>query len=237
MTAKVHAAVVFDVDGPLLDLSAPEEDAFFEPFERLYGLTGLSRDWDSYRVRNDEDIIAEILQDHFGHPPTRRHVEKVFDLYGEVLAEGFASGRLRPHPVPGAGELLDRLAAVPGLALGMATANLRRAAEIRLRAAGLWERVRHHPGAADGGGAKREVLTRVIAGLGLPGNRIVFIGDNLNDLEAARANGTHFIGFHWQEARRERLARHGARHLSGDHAETFRLVSAFLGLAGETGAA
>ncbi len=71
MTGAHQTAVVFDVDGPLLDLTRPEEDAFFVPFERLYGLTGLSRDWDSYRTRNDEDIIREILENHLGRAPRK----------------------------------------------------------------------------------------------------------------------------------------------------------------------
>jgi len=58
------AAVIFDVDGVLLELTRPEEDAFFVPFERRYGLKGLSRDWNSYAIRNDENIIAEILSRH-----------------------------------------------------------------------------------------------------------------------------------------------------------------------------
>ncbi len=236
MTARPGAAVIFDVDGPLLHLTRAEEDAFFQPFEQLYGLTDLSRDWDSYRVRNDEEIITEILENHLGTVPPGE-VEKVSALYGKVLEDGFACGRLTVAPVPGAGELLARLAGLDGVALGMATANLRRAAEIRLIAAGLWEHVRAHPGAADGGGAKREVLARVIAGLGLPAERIVFIGDNLNDLDAGTANKTHFIGFHWEAARRQRLAEHGAEHVSGDHEQTFRLIAQFLGLADRQGAA
>ena len=237
MTQDRRAAVIFDVDGPLLELTAPEEDAFFVPFERLYGLTGLSRDWDSYQVRNDEDIIAEILERHLGAPAPHREVQRVVDLYGEVLEDGFASGRLKATTVPGADYLLARLGSLPELALGMATANLRRAAEIRLAAAGLWDSVRHHPGAADGGGAKRDVLARVIAGLGLVPDRIVFIGDNLNDLDAGQANGTHFIGFHREEARRERLSAHGATHVSGDHDATFRLIGQILGLARHQGTA
>jgi len=154
-----------------------------------------------------------------------------------VLSEGFASGRLRASAVRGADALLDRLAGLPGMALGMATANLRRAAELRLRAAGLWDPLSRYPGAADGGGAKREVLARVIADLDLPPERIVFIGDNLNDVEAGSANGTHFIGFHWQEARRRRLSDNGARHVSGDHEETYRLIVRLLGLARRQGAA
>jgi phosphoglycolate phosphatase-like HAD superfamily hydrolase len=236
MTARLEVAVIFDVDGPLLDLTRAEEDAFFAPFEQLYGLTGLSRDWDSYRTRNDEDIITEILETHLGRVPPGE-VQKVTALYGRVLEDGFASGRLKVSAVPGAAELLARLAELDGVALGMATANLRRAAEIRLSEAGLWGHVKAHPGAADGGGAKREVLARVIAGLGLPADRIVFVGDNLNDLDAGTVNGTHFIGFHWTEARRQRLSQHGAEHVSGDHEETFRLIAQFLGLARQSGAA
>lgn len=61
------AAVIFDVDGVLLELASAEEDAFFVPFEQRYGLKGLSRDWNSYAVRNDENIIAEILASHLSN--------------------------------------------------------------------------------------------------------------------------------------------------------------------------
>ena len=63
----MNGAVIFDVDGVLLDLTAAEEDVFFRAFEQRYGRTGLSRCWDSYQVRNDEHIIAEIL-DRTGLP-------------------------------------------------------------------------------------------------------------------------------------------------------------------------
>jgi FMN phosphatase YigB (HAD superfamily) len=56
------AAVIFDADGVFLELTSVEEDAFFVPFEDRYGLKNLSRDWNSYAIRNDENIIAEILQ-------------------------------------------------------------------------------------------------------------------------------------------------------------------------------
>ena len=231
MTEPTHsAAVIFDVDGPLLDLTGPEEDAFFVPFERLYGLTGLSRDWDSYRVRNDEDILREILERHHGRPATEAELAEIAAEYARELADGFRDGRLAVTPIPGAAALIDALRLMPGLALGIATANLRSAAEIRLREAGLWEPLSAWPGTADGGGPKRDVLARVMAGLRLPPERVVFIGDNLNDLDAGLANRTHFIGFHIDEPRRRRLADHGARHVAGDHADTFGLIRAMLSL-------
>ncbi len=224
------AAVIFDVDGPLLDLTPDEEQAFFAPFEILHGLTGLSNDWDSYRIRNDEEIIAEILHRHFGRPATPDEMDAVRQTYAAHLEQGYATGRLKVSPIPGALELLQRLAARKDIALGTATANLLHAARVRLQAAHMWPHVCGHPGAADGGGAKRDVLARVIAGLDLPKDRIVFLGDNLNDLDAGIANNVHFIGFHVAPDRRERLLKAGAQHVAGEHLETWRLVCELLAL-------
>jgi len=227
----VNSAVIFDVDGVLLELTATEEDAFFLPFERRYGLTGLSRDWDSYRVRNDREIIHEILENHLGTAFAPHHYDEVQSAYDRILTGGFASGELKITPIPGAGQLLKTLSRIDGLALGTATANIRRAAEIRLREAGFWDHVSRYPGAADEGGHKHQVLARVIADMNLPPERVVYIGDNLNDLEAGKVNGTHFIGFHVGEAKRQRLLDHGARHVTGDHGETLALIRQMLNIA------
>lgn len=227
--AATHSAVIFDVDGPLLDLLPAEEEAFFAPFRILHGLTGLSNDWDSYRTRNDEDIIVEILETHFGRAPDAAEVGAITAKYAEVLDAGYASGDLQVAAIPGALALLQALSDTGGIALGTATANVLHAARTRLEHAGLWEFVRHHPGAADGGGAKSEVLARVIDGLDVPRERIVFIGDNLNDLEAGRVNDVQFVGFHVAEDRRRRLLDHGAGIVFGDHRQTHEYIIGLLG--------
>jgi HAD superfamily hydrolase (TIGR01549 family) len=211
-------AVIFDVDGVLLDLTAPEESAFFLAFERLHGITGLSPDWDSYRVRNDEHIIAEILERH-GLPESAH--EAIVAEYLAILSQGLSSQTLRAVAIPGAREMLDALAS---FRLGIATANLLSAATLRLTFTGLWEPVSSLAFGAEGSGHKRETVARAIAATGLPKDRIVYIGDNLNDVDAGLSNGVHFIGFAQEEARRERLKAAGARHLSGDHATTLKLI-------------
>src|SRR6266540_7089479 len=105
-----EAAVIFDVDGVLLHLTPEEEDAFFWPFEQLHGLTGLSRDWDSYRIRNDEDIIAEILENHMRRKPTDAEHEAIVEAYLQRWKEELATARLAPIAIPGARELLADLA-------------------------------------------------------------------------------------------------------------------------------
>lgn len=217
------SAIIFDVDGVLLDLTAPEEDAFFEVFRRRYGLTGLSRDWDSYRIRNDEQIIAEILERH-GLPEQDR--EAVAADYIALLEQGLRDGALRSVPVPGAADLLRALST---RGLGIATANLLAAARLRLASQSLWDPVSTFAFGAEGSGHKRETVARAIAATGLPKHRIVYVGDNLNDVDAGLSNCVHFIGFSADPARRDRLAEAGAPHLAAHHGETRALVEALLG--------
>ena len=230
MSLPHNCAVIFDVDGPLLHLGTQEEDAFFAPLEKLFGITGLSRDWDSYDVRNDHDIIHQVLRGHFGDAFERAHYDAYVAAYDAELKAGFSSGQLEVSIVPKAPDMVAALANQPGLALGIATANLRCAAETRLREAGLWSHLSAFPGTADKSGHKYEVLARVIADLELPADRIVFIGDNLNDLDAGRRNGTHFIGFHVHRERQQRLSDNGADHVTGDHDQTLALIRSMLKL-------
>lgn len=216
-------AVIFDVDGVLLELTQAEEDAFFLPFERRYGLTGLSRDWDNYAIRNDVDIVEEILA-HNGLAASAR--DAVLGDYVEILGRGIDEGSLSPVIIPGARQLLDSLA--PRAALGIATANMVAAARLRLEATGLWNAVARHPFGADGGGHKRHILARAIAATGLPKHRIVYVGDNRNDVEAGLANGVHFIGFSRDAERRKRLAAAGATLTGADHQATLRLIRQIL---------
>ena len=215
----VDAAVIFDVDGVLLELTSAEEDAFFTPFERRYGLKDLSRDWNSYVVRNDENIIAEILQRH--GIPARQRAEVVAD-YLDVLKLRLSNRTIETRAIPGAATLLENLHGA--FQTGIATANLLSAAELRLQHAGLWDHVSALAFGAEGGGHKREILARVMSSTRLPRNRIVYVGDNLNDVEAGLSNEVHFIGFNTSSDRLIELKRAGASHTSNNHLDTWRLI-------------
>ena len=213
------AAVIFDVDGVLLELTSAEEDAFFVPFEQRYGLKNLSRDWNSYAIRNDESIIAEILARH-GISANER-AEVIAD-YLDVLKLRLSNGIIETVPVPGARELLEKLHSTTQL--GIATANFRSAAKLRLNSQSIWHYVSSHAAGAEGGGHKREILARAIASTHLPRDRIIYVGDNLNDVEAGLANDVHFIGFSTSKTRLANLSRAGARYNSSNHRKTCDLI-------------
>jgi phosphoglycolate phosphatase-like HAD superfamily hydrolase len=219
---RFSAAVILDVDGVLLDLTPEEEDAFFWAFARLHRLNGLSRDWDSYRIRNDVEIITEILETHFGRLPSPAEHQAVIQAYLSHLASGIDAKRLKPSAIAGAAGLLGDLDGE--LKLGIATANLLEAATLRLAACEMWEPVKTCAFGANGGGAKRQILARAMARLALPPDRIVFIGDNLNDVEAGLANGVHFIGFSQDPAKCRRLVDAGAERVCNHHRDTLKHI-------------
>jgi HAD superfamily hydrolase (TIGR01549 family) len=215
--------IIFDVDGVLLELSSAEEDVFFAALAPYVGGTSLSRNWNSYRIRNDENIIAEVLERH-GHP--RDLTARVIADYLTKLDHAIGVGEVTPTPISGAAELLAALA--PTCRLGIATANLRTAAELRLRAVGLWHPVSELAIGADGGGHKHEILGRALAACATTNAPIIYIGDNLNDLIAAQTHDLPFIGFSTDPKRRDMLVAAGAHHTATDHQETYRLIKHLL---------
>src|SRR3954454_5003069 len=116
-------AVIFDVDVVLLHRSPAEDNGFFELFCATYGLTGLSRDWNAYKIRNDLHIVQEIIETHLGRAPTSQEVEAWRRRYLEIIEDWMARGVFAVEPVAGAVELLRDLSRC-GTLIGIATANI-----------------------------------------------------------------------------------------------------------------
>ncbi|MGI9373306.1 MAG: HAD family hydrolase [Hyphomicrobiales bacterium] len=226
-------AIIFDIDGVLLHLTEAEENVFFQALEDVHGITGASRDWNSYKVRNDIEIIEELVESHYGRTPTPQDVRRVADRYRALLDIGLKSGALEVHKIEGIEPVLLELGWRDGVILGVATANLKVAADLRLKEAGLkdWISI---GGYADGRGPKSEILRQVIArlrddaGKPIPKERIVFLGDNPNDVRAGVENGVHFIGFAVNDAQDKLLRDAGAQTILSDHLETLRTIDKLL---------
>jgi phosphoglycolate phosphatase-like HAD superfamily hydrolase len=221
--SRADWAIIFDVDGVLLELTRDEEELFFEPFRSRCDVTKLSRDWNSYQIRNDEDIIKELVGRHQLHPSETKTITAEYLM---LLEDRLHTGQLQSQVISGASGMLNKFKS--RARLGIATANFRRAAELRLKQTGLWDHVSGLAHGADGGGHKSAILARAIKSSGLSPQRIIFIGDNVNDVVAGLENGVHFIGFSESAERREKLAAHGARNLSGSHAQTETLLEQLL---------
>jgi HAD superfamily hydrolase (TIGR01549 family) len=215
-------AVIFDVDGVLLELTRDEEEVFFTALSKFVPTENLSRDWNSYRIRNDEDIITEILERN-GLPLTYK--TNIMNHYVNSL-QAALQNTLQSVEIEGARQLLQNVS--KSLTLGIATANLHDAAALRLQQTGLWPYVADHAEGADGGGHKSVILARLLHRIKKPGSQVIYIGDNINDVEAGLENGVHFIGFSTDTNRRAVLQSHGAKHICANHSETFTLLKALM---------
>jgi beta-phosphoglucomutase-like phosphatase (HAD superfamily) len=212
-------AIIFDVDGVLLELTRDEEEIFFTALSKFVSTQNLSRDWNSYKIRNDEDIITEILERNC--LPAEKKSEVILH-YINLLEQS----PVRALAIEGAAQLLEASAALAKI--GIATANLLAAAKHRLRQTGFWNAVKNHAQGADGGGHKTAILGRAISQLNMKPERIVYVGDNLNDVTAGLSHGVHFIGFSSDPARCHVLRDAGARYISRNHSETLALINRLL---------
>lgn len=212
-------AIIFDVDGVLLELTHDEEELFFEPFAAYLDHTKLRRDWNSYTIRNDEDIIKEILS---ANDLPLDLAPKIISEYLTSLRDSLARREIISKPISGTSMLLHDFSKLAQL--GIATANLREAAVLRLQQVDMWHAVKDYAFGADGGGAKSAILERAITALNRPKNQIIFIGDNVNDVQAGLQNGVHFIAFSNHEKRLALLAQAGANACAKSHDETARII-------------
>ncbi len=179
-------AILFDMDGTLIDSSAAVPDAFIKTVAE-FGLT----------IQTREEIVAlyhigppKVL---FSHLLERPAEEAVIDAYHRNLA--VEAQHVQPYD--GIVELLDTLQ--PQVKLGVYTGGSRGAAEILLGNTGLidyfdvyvgGDEVEHHKPAPDG-------LFKAFNVLALNSNDGVYIGDSPYDIEAARRAGAMPIGAGW----------------------------------------
>jgi HAD superfamily hydrolase (TIGR01549 family) len=216
-------AVIFDVDGVLLELTPAEEELFFIPFASRCDASKLSRDWNSYRVRNDEEIVAEIVE-RLGLPEAEK--KNIQTEYLSLLREQLDKKLISSSAIKDATAILN--ACSNFAMLGIATANFREAAKLRLENVGLWHHISGCAYGADGGGHKHEILKRALQSITLPKSNIIYVGDNINDVEAGLTNGVRFIGFSENTDRLKTLQSHGAQFLAQNHEQTLAIINSFL---------
>jgi len=131
--------LLFDVDGTLILSSGAGMRAFHRAFQQVYQVV-VDREVIRPDGKTDPWIAREMLA-HFGLEKrwSEQTRDALFSAYLEMLEVEMslvaASGAL--HVLPGVVNLLDILAHQPDFALGLATGNLERGSQIKLRHAGL----------------------------------------------------------------------------------------------------
>jgi phosphoglycolate phosphatase len=187
-----RALVLFDIDGTLMRGAGPHhKNALIEGIRKV---TGIETDLDGVATSGslDRDLITYML--HVRGHSQRRTRAALRDIMQacEVAYAADCAADLTPAVCTGVRELLQQLAEA-GAAVGLVTGNLTEIGWRKVELAGL--RQYFSVGAFAQDGTSRIRLARIAwqrarkAGFIEANARTSLIGDHMNDIEAAKANG------------------------------------------------
>jgi phosphoglycolate phosphatase len=220
-------AVLFDVDGTLLDTGGAGAVSWRWAFERLLGHPvdiGLYTD----AGMTDPVVARKTFEADTGRPPTTRELARLMALYLTVLPDNVASSK-DYKVLPGVPELLPRLCE-QGVLLGLTSGAVEAAAHIKLGRA----RLNHYFtfGGYGSDSADRTALTRraheraqELAGCTLSPERVFVVGDTPLDVAAAQGAGLVSVGVATHHFDRAALEAAGADHVLDDLTHPFPTVA------------
>jgi len=198
--------VLFDIDGTLVRTGGAGKAAMEEALRTVFGLSEV-KDGVPYAGRTDRAIARDLLLLH-GIPPQEENIACLQEAYLELLPEML---RQRGGTIcPAVPEVLERLAATPGVLLGLLTGNIRLGAKCKLEHFGLWSYFAGG-GFGDEFDDRDDVARTALQNLGIaadqncgPSRCIWVVGDTPLDIRCARAIGAQAVavatGWHSLEA-------------------------------------
>jgi HAD superfamily hydrolase (TIGR01509 family) len=204
------AAVVFDLDGTLVDTVETRIAAWLRTFDE-FGIPA-DRAEVAKLIGSDGRRLARIVAEAAGEAIDADRAEEIDRRAGEVFSELNTD----PKPLPGTGELLRALDE-RGLPWAIATSSRPEQVEASIKALGLSRR----PTIIDGSQVERakpapDLLLFAARELRVEPAQTWYVGDAIWDMQAARAAGMPAIGVASGSATAEELEEAGA-WLTVDH--------------------
>lgn len=219
--------ILFDIDGTLV-WGGPAKGAFRSALIETYGTTG-DLNGVSFAGRTDPQIARDLLtRAGFTDAEVEEGFPGLWERYLAHLEVGLVDEPLTV--LPGVRQLLDALAAVEGVALGLLTGNIVGGAELKLGSAGLWD----HFGIGGFGSDHEErdelpaiALERARArwGSSLSAENTIIVGDTPRDIACGRVGGTRTLAVATGTFTRAELEPHRPDHLLEDLSATMEVVS------------
>ncbi len=211
--------VMFDIDGTLTETMKVDAECYVQSLAEVCGFTDIETDWSSYRHATDSGIFHEIHLARTGRTPSVAEVSRFRQHFIELLTQ--ASSKAAFTPIPGARQMLSRLAASAEHRVSLATGAWRDSARLKMASAGMC--FDDHPAASADDAFDRESIMklsmqRAVERYGGPFASTVYIGDAVWDARACRALGIPFIGI-GSGVRAARLASEGAIRVFPDFSD------------------
>jgi phosphoglycolate phosphatase len=223
----VRRLILFDIDGTLVS-GGPAKHAFEAAMVETYGTMG-DVTAVSFAGKTDPQIARELLTAvGFEREGIDAGLAELWERYVAHLEARLGNRPMRV--LPGVLELLDALAEVEGVGLGLLTGNIARGAELKLGSAGLWERFRIGGFGSDH--EERDELPRVAIErarahwkVSIEARDAVIVGDTPRDVGCGRAGGMRTLAVATGSFPARELAEAGADHVLEDLSATLDVVT------------
>jgi phosphoglycolate phosphatase-like HAD superfamily hydrolase len=220
--------VIFDVDGTLCDTYGLDDVGFCEVAAAMLGVPVPSESWKAAPEITDAGILAWLWDRHHGRRPARQELDEFIAAFEAVLARELQRASGGPLAMPGAAQLLERLAGA-GWDVAFATGGWGRTARLKLRTAGL--PVEPLLASSDDSPDRVEIFrlaaNRAAARDGGPHARSVLVGDGLWDVRVAARLGWPVLGVGGGE-HASRLREEGASAVVPDFQEVEAVLARLL---------
>ncbi len=188
--------ILFDIDGTLIMTGGAGLKALERAWQDLHGHPRAG-DGVTLHGMTDPSIVADMFALRFGRAPTAEEIEDVLERYlVHLVAEVGATNEYRV--LPGVERAIAACEA-RGATIGLATGNVKRGAEIKLRRGDLWRRFGFGGFGCDHADRARLVGRAIERGHAAGGRafapgEIWVIGDTARDVAAAHGCGVPCIG-------------------------------------------
>ncbi len=191
--------VLFDIDGTILWSDGAGRRAMETALLDTFGRPGDPTL--RYDGKTDPQIVREAMVGQgIAEEEVQARLPHALARYVELLEREISAGESRPTVFPGIPALLDTLEARDDILLGLLTGNVSEGARIKLGAAGV-DTTRFRVAAYGSDHHERGSLPEIAQqrgsdhiGRGIPGERVVIIGDTPADIACGQAIGARAIG-------------------------------------------
>lgn len=198
------AGIVFDLDGTLTD----SKRGLLSSLRHMHRVLGWDVPDDAELTRWLGPPIATVLAES---GRAAHEIDIALEAFRTRMLEG---GLIDSSLYPGIEQLIAELDGA-GRPMAVATHKIQRDAETVIGHYALQDRFRGVHGRIDGeaGHSKAEVIARAAASIGLPAERVVMVGDRVNDIASAHELGMRSIGVAYGYGGRAELVSAGATRI------------------------
>lgn len=182
-------AIVFDIDGTLIQSASTDDVIYKESVESVLGQVRFRGSLSDYELITDGGILLQLLEDNAVEPESHIIEAIKIEFLNRIQYHISLNGPF--SEVPGARQLLERLAKSPHHAVAIATGGWRSTAQLKLHTAGF--EVSGIPLATSDDAIDRtEIMKIALARLGRQFDAITYFGDGEWDKAACHRLGWNF---------------------------------------------